>query len=55
VPDRGVINLFQPQLQAGDVTPGERFREIARETVGVEGWRRDQIKPRCRPRIVTAN
>jgi hypothetical protein len=55
VSDRVVIDVLQPQLQAGDIAAGERLFEVLGETVGVESGRRDQVKPGCRPRVVTTN
>ena len=49
--DRGVVDLLQPQLQAGDIAAGERLFELLRELVGVERGRRDQVEPGRRPRF----
>jgi hypothetical protein len=50
-PDRGVVHIFEPQLQAGDIAARERLVEFLRELVGVEGGRRDQVKPSRRRRF----
>ena len=50
-PDRVVVDVLQPQLQAGDIAAGERLVEFLRELVGVEGGRRDQVKPGRRRRF----
>ena len=44
-PDLVVVDVLQPQLQAGDVAARERLVEFLRELVGVERGRRDQVKP----------
>jgi hypothetical protein len=49
--DRVVVQILQPQLQASDVTAGQRLVEFLRELVGVEGGRRDQVKPGRRRRF----
>ena len=54
-PDRGVVDLLQPELQAGDIAPGERFLEVPGKAVRVERGRRDQVEPRRRPCFVAAN
>ena len=50
-PDRIVVHILQPQLQAGNVTTRERLVEFIRELVGVEGGRRYQVKPGRRRRF----
>jgi len=55
LPDRGVVGLLQPQLQAGDVAAGERLLQLLRELVRVERRRRDQVQPGGRRRFVIAN
>jgi hypothetical protein len=55
LPDRGGVDLLQPQLQAGDVTAGERLLQLRRELVGVDCRRGDQVKPGGRRRFVIAN
>jgi hypothetical protein len=49
--DRVVVHILQTQLQAGDVAARERLVEFLRELVGVEGGRRDQVKPGRRRRF----
>ena len=50
-PYRGVVQILQTQLQAGDIAARERLVEFLRELVGVEGGRRDQVKPGRRRRF----
>jgi hypothetical protein len=50
-PNRVVFHILQPQLQTGDVATGKRLVEFLRELVGVEGGRRDQVKPGRRRRF----
>jgi hypothetical protein len=50
-PYRVVANLLQAQLQAGNIAARERLVEFLRELVGVEGGRRDQVKPGRRRRF----
>jgi hypothetical protein len=48
--DRGVVDVLEAKLQAGDIAARERLVEFLRKLVGVEGGRRDQVKPgRRRP------
>jgi hypothetical protein len=49
-PDDVVVNIFEPQLEGGDIAAGEGFRQLSCKQVGVEGGRRDQIQTRRRPR-----
>ncbi len=51
-PNRGVVDLLQPELQAGGIAAGERFLEVARKAIGVERGRGDQVEPSRRPRLV---
>src|SRR5439155_8578333 len=39
-PDRGIVDLLQPQLQAGDIAAGERFLEVPGKAIWVERGRR---------------
>jgi hypothetical protein len=50
-PDRRVVHIFEPQLQAGDIAARERLVEFLRELVGGKGGRRDQVKPGRRRRF----
>ena len=50
-PDRIVVNVFQAQLQAGDIAACERLFQLLGKMVGVERGRRDQIQPARRPRL----
>jgi hypothetical protein len=50
-PDRIVVDVLEPELKAGDVAARERLVEFLRELVGVEGGRRDQVKPGRRRRF----
>jgi hypothetical protein len=52
-PDRTVIHVLQPELEAGNIAAGERLLQLFRKTVGIERRRRDQIQSRRRPRLVT--
>jgi hypothetical protein len=45
VTDRVVVHILQAQLQASDIAARERRFEVLGELVGVEGGRRDQVKP----------
>jgi hypothetical protein len=53
--DRRIVDILEAQLQARDIAAGERLVKVLRKVVGVEGGRRDQIKPGRRPRIVAAS
>jgi hypothetical protein len=53
--DRRIVDILEAQLQARDIAAGERLLKVLRKVVGVEGGRRDQIKPGRRPRIVAAS
>jgi hypothetical protein len=53
--DRRIVDVLEAQLQARDIAAGERLFELPRKVVGVEGGRRDQIKPGRRPRFVAAS
>jgi hypothetical protein len=50
--DRGVVAVFEAQLQAGDIAARKRLFELFGEAVGVESGRRDQIEPRRRPLFI---
>ena len=47
-PDRGVVDIFEPQLQAGDIAARQCLLEFFGEAVRVERRRRNQVKPRRR-------
>ena len=49
--DRVIVDILQAQLQAGDIAARERLVKFPRELVGVEGGRRDQVKPGRRRRF----
>jgi hypothetical protein len=49
--DRVVVDVLQAELQAGDIAARERLVKFLRELVGVEGGRRDQVKPGGRRRF----
>jgi hypothetical protein len=49
---RVVIDILQAQLQAGGIAAFQRRFELAGEFVRIESGRRDQVKPRRRPRFI---
>ena len=42
---RGIVDLLEPQLQAGDIAARERLFEVLREPVGIQRRRRNEIEP----------
>jgi hypothetical protein len=53
--DRVVVDVLQPQLQAGDVAAGERLFETGGKLFRVEGRRREQIEPGRRRRVAVTS
>jgi len=49
--DRVDVRILQAQLQAGDIAAGQGLVKFLRELVGIEGGRRDQVKPGRRRRF----